>query len=145
MKITALLLLMISALSAPASFGATLSDQTVFFPGGTKISAEVADNPETRQIGLMFRDHLPYNRGMLFIFSEPGLHPFWMKNCKFPLDIIWLNESKEVIYISEATPPCQLGVCPSYGPTDKVALYVIEVVAGFTEKERLKLGMKVKF
>ncbi len=139
------LLLLIFFLQVQDSFGIPLSSQTVVFPSGTKISAEVADNPETRQHGLMFRDHLSDNGGMLFIFSEPGFHLFWMKNCKFPLDIIWLNESKEVIYISKATPPCRSDICPSYGPTDKKALYVIEVVAGFTEKERLKLGLKVKF
>lgn len=119
--------------------------RTVIFPGGTKIDAEVADTPQARNVGLMFRDSLPPGGGMLFIFEKPGPYLFWMKNCKFPIDIIWFNEQREVIFISEKTPPCKADPCPNYGPLDKNALYVIEVASGFAAKEKLKLGMKVRF
>lgn len=119
--------------------------RTVIFPSGTKIHAEVADTPQARNVGLMFRDSLPPGGGMLFIFQKAGPYLFWMKNCKFPIDIVWLNEQKEVIFISEKTPPCKADPCPNYGPLDKNALYVIEVASGFAEKEKLKLGMKVRF
>lgn len=119
--------------------------RTVIFPSGAKIDAEVADTPQARNVGLMFRDSLPPGGGMLFIFQEAGPYLFWMKNCKFPIDIIWFNEQKEVIFISEKTPPCKADPCPNYGPLDKNALYVIEVASGFAQKEKLKLGMKVRF
>jgi len=119
--------------------------RTVIFPSGTKINAEVADTPRAREVGLMFRDSLPSGGGMLFVFEKPAPYLFWMKNCKFPIDIIWFNEQKEVIFISEKTPPCKADPCPNYGPLDKNALYVIEVASGFVEKEKLKLGMKVRF
>lgn len=119
--------------------------RTILFPRGTKIDAEVADTPERRSVGLMFREHLRAGAGMLFIFSEPHPYRFWMKNCKFPIDMIWLNRQKEIVYISENTPPCKSDPCPHYGPTDRDALYVIEVAAGFAKKEQLKLGTKVRF
>jgi uncharacterized membrane protein (UPF0127 family) len=93
----------------------------------------------------MFRDRLPAGGGMLFIFPQAAPYKFWMKNCKFPIDIIWLDEAKEIIYISEKTPPCQSEPCPLYGPTQQNALYVLEVASGFTQREHLKLGMKVQF
>lgn len=93
----------------------------------------------------MFRDSLSPGSGMLFIFQEAHPYLFWMKNCKFPIDIIWLNEKKEVVFISEKTPPCKADPCPNYGPTDKDALYVVEVESGFAAKEKLKLGSKVRF
>ncbi|MDC4204464.1 MAG: DUF192 domain-containing protein [Candidatus Manganitrophus sp.] len=119
--------------------------RTVIFPSGTQIHAEIADTPEARNTGLMFRDSLPPGGGMLFVFQEARPYLFWMKNCKFPIDIIWFNEQKEIIFISEKTPPCKADPCPNYGPLDKNALYVIEVASGFAAKENLKLGMKVRF
>ncbi|MFQ5780465.1 MAG: DUF192 domain-containing protein [Nitrospiria bacterium] len=121
------------------------SSRTVTFPSGTKINAEVADTPKARMTGLMFRDHLPKGGGMLFIFQKAGPHLFWMKNCKFPIDIIWLNEKREIVYISEETPPCKSDPCPTYGPTKEKTLYVLEVATGFTQKERLKRGMRILF
>ena len=93
----------------------------------------------------MFRERLPAGGGMLFIFQEPGPYQFWMKNCKFPIDIIWLGKEKQIVYLSEKTPPCRSDPCPTYGPKQEKALYVLEVASGFAQKEKLKLGMKVRF
>lgn len=117
----------------------------VHFPNGTTLYAEVVDTPETRNQGLMFRDHLPIGGAMLFVFQESKPYKFWMKNCKFPIDIIWLNQKKEVVYISKNTPPCKTASCPTYGPEKKEALYVLEVTAGFSRKEDLKLGAVLVF
>ncbi|MBI3805108.1 MAG: DUF192 domain-containing protein [Nitrospirae bacterium] len=122
-----------------------VAHRTVIFPSGTKIDAELADNDESRSKGLMFRDRLAPTAGMLFIFQEAHPYLFWMKNCKFPIDIIWLDAQKEIVFISEKTPPCTADPCPNYGPIDKNALYVVEVVSGFAEKEKLKPGMKIRF
>ena len=117
----------------------------ITFPNGREIHAEVADTPSARERGLMFRDHLAEDAGMLFIFQQAAPHQFWMKNCKFPIDIIWLNDKKEIVYLSENTPPCPSDPCPLYGPTRERATYVIEVVSGVAQKEKLKPGMKIQF
>lgn len=145
MRKALILFLFVAILPRPASAEKLPAHRTVVFPSGTKINAEVADTPEKRSVGLMFRDSLAPGSGMLFIFQEAHPYLFWMKNCRFPIDIIWLNEQKEVIFISEKTPPCKADPCPNYGPLDKNALYVVEVEAGFAQKEKLKLGAKVRF
>ncbi len=117
----------------------------VTLPTDTIIRAEIAQTPEAREQGLMFREHMPKNSGMLFIFPRPHAYRFWMKNCKFPLDIIWLNEKKEVVYLVEKAPPCSVDPCPQYGPTDREALYVLEVAAGLSQKIHLKVGMSLRF
>jgi uncharacterized membrane protein (UPF0127 family) len=117
----------------------------ITFPSGKEINAEVADTPASREKGLMFRDRLAEDAGMLFIFQQAAPHQFWMKNCKFPIDIIWLNDKKEIVFISENTPPCKSDPCPLYGPTTGRAIYAIEVVAGLAQKEKLKMGSKIQF
>lgn len=117
----------------------------IHFPNGTTLYAEVVDTPETRNQGLMFRDHLPIGGAMLFVFQESKPHRFWMKNCKFPIDIIWLNQKKEIVYISKNTPPCKSDPCPIYGPEKTKALYVLEVAAGFSKNKGLKPGATIQF
>lgn len=120
-------------------------DQVLRFPSGTVIVAEVANTPETREKGLMFRERLPSGGGLLFVFETEKPYQFWMKNCKFPIDIIWINTAKKVVHIAKDTPPCTGDPCPTYGPKSAAALYVLEVAAGFSEKEKIKLGTKIQF
>ncbi|VAX32720.1 hypothetical protein MNBD_NITROSPIRAE01-516 [hydrothermal vent metagenome] len=120
-------------------------DQVLRFPSGTVIVAEVANTPETREKGLMFRENLPKGGGLLFIFETEKPYQFWMKNCKFPIDIIWINTAKKVVHIAKDTPPCTGDPCPTYGPKNAAALYVLEVAAGFSEKEKIKLGTRIQF
>lgn len=124
---------------------ATLRYKTVTFPGGIRIDAEIADTQPLRQKGLMFRDSLPRDRGMLFVFTDRGPHLFWMKNCNIPLDILWLDENKKVTHIAEATPPCRSDPCPVYGPTEGETRYVLEVVSGFSKMAGVKIGTRVQF
>ncbi len=120
-------------------------ERRVTFPSGTTLGAEVADTPETRERGLMFRDHLPKGGALLFIFEAAQPYRFWMKNCKFPIDIIWLDTDKKIVHIAKDTPPCTSDPCPTYGPKQEKALYVLEVEAGFSEKENLKTGTSILF
>jgi uncharacterized membrane protein (UPF0127 family) len=83
----------------------------VVFPDTAVVNAEVADTPTSRERGLMFRPDLAPSQGMLFVFEEPGYHPFWMKNCLISLDIIWLDEEGRVLSIAESVPPCRLPDC----------------------------------
>ncbi len=117
---------------------------TVRFPSGAKIKAEVADTEEKRTLGLMFREHLDPDQGMIFIFPVADYYRFWMKNCLFDIDIIWLDEKKRIVYHEENLPPCKADPCPSYGHQGK-ALYVVETRGGFFKKMGLKNGMIVEF
>jgi len=120
-------------------------EQVLRFPSGKVIVAEVANTPETREKGLMFREHLPKGGGLLFIFEVEKPYQFWMKDCKFPIDIIWINAAKKVVHIAKDTPPCTGDPCPTYGPKTALALYVLEVAAGFSAKENIKLGTTIQF
>ncbi len=87
----------------------------------------------------MYRQSLPKDAGMLFVFDKEGEYPFWMKNTLIPLDIIWLDKDKKVIYINENTQPCKTVNCESYG-TDKNSKYVLELNAGIAKEIGLKVG-----
>ena len=75
-------------------------------PGGVMIQAEVANTMKKRAEGLMYREHLAKDRGMLFTFDQAQPWTFWMKNTKIPLDIIWMNEKKQIIHIARNVPIC---------------------------------------
>jgi uncharacterized protein len=110
-------------------------------------NVEVVSTPSERQRGLMFRETLEDNEGMLFIFEKSGRHSFWMKNTLIPLDIIWINSEKEVVYISRETPPCEGDPCPSYVPDEGVeeALYVLEIRGGLSDEIALEEGYLLEF
>jgi len=109
--------------------------------GGATIKVEIADTQDEQTLGLSGRESLPNGRGMLFVFQELSEHMFWMKDMKFPIDIIWLAENFKIVDVKEnATPESYPDV---FLPTEK-ARYVLEVQAGFFARHRLKLGDKVR-
>jgi len=105
---------------------------------------ELARSQEEITRGLMFRESLAQNRGMLFIFGVPGVYDFWMKNTKIPLDIIWLNDKKEVVFIKNNAQPCKEDFCLPIGPDTEVN-YVLELNAGLAEKVGLKIKSQLEF
>lgn len=106
-------------------------------------NVELAKTAEERSRGLMFRESLDSDKGMLFIFDKEGEYPFWMKNTLIPLDIIWINAKEEVVFISDNTQPCKEEFpCLSINP-GKNAKYVLEVNGGVAEKIGLKIGDKI--
>lgn len=113
----------------------------VCFKGGC-VEAEVADSRDKRMQGLMFRESLPKNSGMLFIFDKEEDQGFWMKNMNFALDVIWINADKEVVKISKNVPPCK-DECESISPGKKVK-YVLEVNSGFAESSNIRAGETVE-
>ena len=117
---------------------------TVVYPNGTHIQVELADTDEKRARGLMFRDQLANDRGMLFIFSEPGQWSFWMKNTKVPLDILWLDHKKKIVDLAENVPGCVGDPCLQYLPAHD-ASYVLEVPAGSVKRQKLAKGMQLTF
>lgn len=110
------------------------------FPSGASFTVEIASDPATQARGYMFRDKVGAGEGMLFVFDGVDLHPFWMKNCKVSLDIIWLDAQLRVVDIAHDRPPCpERGDCPSITPM-RAARYVLEVAAGTAAREGLERG-----
>ena len=99
---------------------------------------------EDRAMGVMFRPSLPQDRGLLFVFERPDFHGFWMKNCQFAIDMVWLDEEKRVVHLAEAVPPCKADPCPVYEPLRR-ASYVIELNAGQARREKAVVGATVSF
>lgn len=105
---------------------------------------ELVKTQEEISRGLMFRKNLEQDRGMLFIFQEEGEYAFWMKNTLIPLDIIWINQNREVIFIKKNFQPCAGENCETVKP-DKKAKYVLELIAGTIDRIGLKIGDKLEF
>jgi len=106
---------------------------------------EIAKTPQKLKKGLMFRKDLKENQGMLFIFEKEDIYPFWMKNTLIPLDIIWLDSNKKIVYIEKNAQPCkENNVCLTITP-DKKAKYVLEVLGGVSQKINLKIEDKASF
>ncbi len=117
---------------------------TVWLPSGRVIQAEVARTAAQISRGYMFREAISDNEGMVFLFRSTDFHSFWMKNCKVPLDIIWLDEDWRVVHLEENLPPCTKDPCPSWSPL-RAARYVLEVRGGLAAREGVKTGAHVVF
>ena len=116
-------------------------------PNGKVIRVELATDPIDQQRGLMYRTQLAADRGMLFVFPQSGYHPFWMYHTLIPLDIIWLDSNRSIVFISADTPPCppEKGEsCLNYGG-EQQAQFVLELAAGAAAAHGLKLGETLRF
>ncbi|MCU0255790.1 MAG: DUF192 domain-containing protein [Vicinamibacterales bacterium] len=111
----------------------------VVFPDKTRVSVEIAVTDAERQRGLMFRERMAPNEGMVFVFDQDGTYPFWMKNTLIPLDMIWVDRDYRIVDIAHSVPPCKADPCPSYGHKGS-ATYVVEVVSGFARQRGVKVG-----
>ena len=119
----------------------------ITFPNGTKILAETMTRQMDLTRGLMFRDSLPQDRGMLFIHGKQARWQYWMYNVRFPLDVIWMDRSRHIVEIVRNTQPCtskKSADCPRYGGSAE-ALYVLELNAGGAAKLGLRLGDVLNF
>jgi uncharacterized membrane protein (UPF0127 family) len=104
----------------------------------------VVDDDLSRELGLSGRSSLSEAAGMLFVFEKESRYGFWMKGMRIPLDIIWLNKDKRVIFVERDLPPCTDSYCPGYGPMAS-SLYVIEVAANYTIRHNISNGTRVYF
>ncbi len=114
--------------------------------GSKTISIEIAKTAESRTKGLSGRSALTENNGMLFVFDRQDILPtFWMKDMLIPIDIIWINDEKvakidkDVKAPDKNTPDNKL---PTYAPNTPID-YVLEVPAGFSDKNNIKIGDSV--
>ena len=112
--------------------------------GSEKFVVEVADTFEKQLRGLMFRDSIPDDFGMLFIHNSEEYRSIWMKNCLVSLDIIFLDKNKQIINIFAAVPPCKREPCKSY-ISQRPAQYVLELRANRAEELKLKPGDTIFF
>lgn len=107
---------------------------------GHRYSVEIADDNAERARGLMFRDEMAADHGMLFIHTDEEPLAYWMKNTHIPLDILYFDHAFKLVGEQRNVPPCTAGnACPSY-PSNAPALYVLELNAGQAEKIGLKKG-----
>jgi uncharacterized membrane protein (UPF0127 family) len=116
----------------------------LYFPDGYAVTTELAVKDEERARGLMFRDEIHEDHGMLFLFEEEDIHSFWMKNMRFPIDILWLDRDKRIVHIEARVPPCPGEPCPTYAPA-AAAAFVLELQSGFAEKHGLRIYDRLEF
>lgn len=112
--------------------------------GSDCIAVELARSQQEISNGLMFREQLPENAGMLFVFPEESPRSFWMKNTLIPLDIVWLDSTQKIIFIKENAQPCTTETCESFAPSAP-ALFVLEANTGFAQENKLAVGQKAEF
>jgi len=117
-----------------------------FVKQGLKIKVDVAATPYEWTKGLMFREAMAQDLGMLFIFPNSEVRSFWMKNTLIPLDIIFISKDKKIVDIKENFQPCPSSqiFCPSYNSVAE-SMYVVEVNAEVVSKNNIKVGDKVEF
>jgi uncharacterized protein len=108
-------------------------------PNGRRITAEVVSSPVGLAFGLMDRDSLPLNGGMLFVFVEPGLHPMWMVQTRMPLDIVWMGLDQVIVEIVRGAKP---GWTQRLGG-HAISSYALEIPSGCAEG--LMVGQYVQF
>jgi hypothetical protein len=115
----------------------------VRFPRGRVWAAEIADTPDRRARGYMFRREIGEDDAMIFVFPDDDFNSFWMKNTLVPLDMIWMDDDFTVIHIEALAPPCKADPCPGFGPPRK-SRYVLEVKGGMAGREGLKVGDRLR-
>jgi len=110
---------------------------------GQRFDVEIADTEPARERGLMFRESMPADHGMLFLFDDNAVRTFWMKNCRMPLDILYFDEKYKLVNVQQRVPACRSEPCPVY-PSEGAAKYVLELNAGVADKLDVKPGDAIK-
>lgn len=105
------------------------------------LNIEIADNEYETQTGLMYRTKLETNHAMLFIFPDEDFRSFYMKNTKIPLDIIYINQNREIVSIQKNAKPFDETSLPSEAP----AKYVLEINGGLSDEWQLGVRDKIEF
>lgn len=109
-----------------------------------RFNVEIADDDAERERGLMFRDAMEADHGMLFVHDSEEPQAYWMKNTHIPLDILYFDSNRKLVAQVRNVPPCSAGdMCPSY-PSEVPAKYVLELNAGNADAMKLELGAPLK-
>jgi uncharacterized membrane protein (UPF0127 family) len=142
-----LLALIAGACGQKATTLEELTSTDVTFPNGVKIVCETMRQEFELTRGLMFRDSLPANRGMLFEYPTVESHQHWTYQVKFPIDTIWMDRDRRIVEIVANMAPCDgkaAHECPQYGGV-RPSRYAVEVNAGVAAKNGLKVGDRLDF
>lgn len=108
--------------------------------GGHPVTVEVADDDAERQRGLMHRDSLPEDHGMLFVYESERLLSFWMRNTRIPLDVAFIDRSGRIVDIQ------QMEAMSDVTHTSKApALYALEMSLGWFDEHGVEVGETVEF
>jgi uncharacterized membrane protein (UPF0127 family) len=113
-------------------------------PDGARVQLELATTDQQKSTGLMGRTHLAVGSGMLFVFRQDGILPFWMKDTLIPLDLIWLDRDGVVVELRADLQPCRVDPCPRFEPK-ALARAALLVNAGFTSAHGVKPGTSLRF
>lgn len=105
--------------------------------GGVSLRLEIADTPEELERGLGGRESVPGDYGMLFVFPQPGLYGFWMKDTLVPLDIFWLDDKGQVLFMLTDV---ATSTYPTVFRPDEPVRYVLETAAGFARAHAVRIG-----
>jgi len=136
-----------AALLALCTFAASVSAQdqpqmdlprVTLSAGMHQIDAQVARTPDQRMTGLMHRKEMPQHEGMLFVFEQPTVQCFWMKNTLLPLAVAFVADDGEVVNIDEMKPQTLDSHCSA-----KPVRYVLEMNQGWFTKKGIKPGTKL--
>ena len=131
--------LLCAATLAPAQEGPQKLAQVRLNAGIHNINAEVASTPQQREIGLMFRNAMPTNDGMLFVFEQAGQQCFWMRNTLIPLSIAFIGDDGSVVNIDDMKPQTLESHCSA-----KPVRFVLEMNEGWFAKRGIKAGSRLR-
>jgi uncharacterized membrane protein (UPF0127 family) len=127
------------ALGASAQTGPQSLPKMRLNAGIHNIDAELAQTPDEREIGLMFRPTLAANAGMLFVFEQPGQQCFWMKNTMIPLDVAFIGDDGAIVNIDQMKAQTLDSHCSA-----RPVRFVLEMNDGWFAKRGIKAGQKLK-
>ncbi len=114
-----------------------VSSQPYVDAAGERVYVEIADSAQEWERGLMFREYLGPDKGMLFIFPDEADRSFWMRNTLIPLDMLFIDSGGIVVNITKNAQPCRAILCESYYGRAK---YVLEVNGGFSDANNISIG-----
>lgn len=121
-----------------AAFAAGTGARLELVAGAHRIDAEVADTPASRAAGLMYRDSLAADQGMLFVYPEDRRHCMWMRNTVLPLAVAFIDAHGEVINVTEMAPQSDMHHCAA-----TPARYALEMNAGWFGQHGIEAGMRI--
>lgn len=146
-KIVTFVLLVVLLISISLFLGGPKESELIIveFPNGKSMETEVASTPEKLLFGLAFREGLPADTGMLYIFESTGLHRVRTRQFRIAVDMLWIDESHHIVQILDQVPPCAQDPCPLYGPPPEPVRYLIQTEAGYAKRAGIATGMELKF
>ena len=146
-KIVTFVLLVVLLISISLFLGGPKESELIIveFPNGKSMETEVASTPEKLLFGLAFREGLPADTGMLYIFESTGLHRVRTRQFRIAVDMLWIDESHHIVQILDQVPPCAQDPCPLYGPPPEPVRYLIQTEAGYAKRAGITTGMELKF